>query len=124
MASNIVETDRERTGYAKLICGYGYRFVDGDPPTKYICSICTFVARQPQQTSCCGNILCKNCLELLKYKYKKFTCPICRCNPLDFFNDRRVELEINALEIYCPNNKGEIIPLRDESLSKNDNDTC
>ena len=125
MASNIVETDEGGTGCTKLKCGYGYRFVDGDPPTKYICSICTFVALQPQQTSCCGNIFCKNCLELLKYKYKKFTCPICRCNPLDFFNDRRVEREINALEIYCPNNKEEIIPLRDEeSLSKNNNGTC
>ena len=130
MASNIVETNGRGTEYAKLTCDYRYRFIDGDPPTKYVCSICTFVARQPQQTSCCGNIFCKNCLELLKYKCKNFTCPICRCNPLDYFNDRRVEREINALEIYCPNNKGEImLPRDEESLSKlknneNNNDIC
>ena len=93
--SNIIETG-----------GYNYRFVDGDPPTKYICHICTFIACKPQQVSCCGNVFCKSCLEELKSKGQQFICPICRHDLTDnYFNDRRADLEINSLQIYCTNKK-------------------
>ena len=95
MASKIIETG-----------GYNYRFVDGDPPTKYICHICTFVACKPQQVSCCGNVFCKSCLEELKFKGQQFICPICRHDLTNnYFNDRRADLEINSLQIYCTNKK-------------------
>ena len=95
MASNTIETG-----------GYNYRFVDGDPPTKYICHICTFVACKPQQVSCCGNVFCKSCLEELKFKGQQFICPICRHDLTNnYFNDRRADLEINSLQIYCTNKK-------------------
>ena len=103
MASNIIKTG-----------GYNYRFVDGDPPTKYICHICTFVACKPQQVSCCGNVFCKSCLEELKSKGQQFICPICRHDLTNnYFNDRRADLEINSLQIYCTNKK-----------ESNDNNTC
>ena len=95
MASNIVETG-----------GYNYRFVDDDPPTKYICHICTFVARTPQQVSCCGYVFCESCLKELKSKGQQFICPICRRNLKNkYFNDRRADLEIRSLQIYCTNKK-------------------
>ena len=95
MASNIIESG-----------GYNYRFVDGDPPTKYICHICTFVAHTPQQVSCCGNVFCKSCLEELKSKGQQFICPICRLDLTNnYFNDRRANLEINTLQVYCTNKK-------------------
>ena len=95
MASNTIKTG-----------GYNYRFVDGDPPTKYICHICTFVACKPQQVSCCGNVFCKSCLEELKFKGQQFICPICRHDLTNnYFNDRRADLEINSLQIYCTNKK-------------------
>lgn len=86
--------------------GYSYAFVDNNLPSKYICHICTLVARDPQQVSCCYQVFCKSCL--LSYKESKldFTCPICR-KPLsgNYFKDGRIELEIKSLHIYCSNLK-------------------
>ena len=81
---------------------------------KYICHICTFVARKPQQVTCCGNVFCKSCLEELKSKSQQFIFPICRHDLTNnYFNDRRADLEINTLQIYCTNKK-----------ESNDDNTC
>ena len=84
--------------------GYDYKFVDGEPPNKYICTICTLVSCDPQQASCCGNVYCKSCLQQLKRK--TFKCPSCRHDLTNkYFPDRRADLEIKSLQVYCTNNK-------------------
>ena len=86
--------------------GYDYKFVDGEPPNKYICTICTLVSCDPQQTSCCGNVYCKSCLQQLKDKGQHFNCPICHLNLKNkCFPDRIVDREIKSLQVYCTNNK-------------------
>ena len=84
--------------------GHNYNFVGGDPPSFFTCHICTLVARDPQQVSCCYNIYCKTCLADYKKRGREFTCPTCR-EPLSgkCFKDGRAEREIKALKVYCSN---------------------
>ena len=85
--------------------GYDYNFVDGDPPDKYICTICTLVARDPQQVTCCYNTFCKSCLEHLKQSSGQHTkCPLCK-EPLNFFKDGKLNREIISLKVYCTKSK-------------------
>ena len=86
--------------------GYDYTFVDGDPPSNYICLICTLVSRDPHQVSCCYNIYCKSCLD--KHRNKSswngtFSCPACRrlLDSKSYFKDGRLEREIKALKVQC-----------------------
>ena len=55
--------------------GYDHQFVD-----KYSdglnCLICLCVARDPQQVTCCGKLLCRVCLE--EYREGSNSCPHCR----------------------------------------------
>ena len=84
--------------------GYDYKFVDGEPPNKYICTICTLVSCDPQQASCCGNVYCKSCLQQLKDIGQHFNCPTCRHDLTNnYFPDRRADLEIKSLQVYCTN---------------------
>ena len=87
--------------------GYSYKFVDGDLPDEYLCHICTLVARDPQQVTCCYNIYCKSCLDTLKEKGQLgqgFVCPTCRSSlEGKYFKDGRVERGIKSLTVYCPN---------------------
>ena len=86
--------------------GYDYEFVDNTPPNKYICAICTLVSCDPQQASCCGNVYCKSCLQQLKDIGQDFNCPICDHDLTNkCFPDRRADLEIKSLQVYCTNNK-------------------
>ena len=92
--------------------GYSYCFVDGDPPNKYICHICTLPARDPHQVTCCYNIYCSVCLQTLKVKGQNgFICPTCR-QPLEgnHFKDGRADREIRCLEVYCNNRMGKGCP--------------
>ena len=84
--------------------GYGYRFFDEALSRKYTCSICTFVARDPHQVICCGNVFCKYCLNQLESSNTRFTCPVCRDDTRrnrNFFKDRRAEREILSMKVYC-----------------------
>ncbi|XP_003388776.1 PREDICTED: TNF receptor-associated factor 5-like [Amphimedon queenslandica] len=84
--------------------GYSYSFVDDDPPNEYLCHICTLVARDPQQVTCCSNIYCKSCLDTLKEKGQGFICPTCRSSlEGKYFKDGRVERGIKSLKVYCTN---------------------
>ena len=86
--------------------GYSYKFIDADLPEKYNCAICTFVARDPQQVTCCSHIYCKSCLLHLKQRSGSFNCPTCRQH-LDgrYFPDGRIDREIKDLGVYCPNDE-------------------
>ncbi|XP_003383553.1 PREDICTED: TNF receptor-associated factor 4-like [Amphimedon queenslandica] len=86
--------------------GYDYTFVDGDPPSNYICLICTLVSRDPHQVSCCYNIYCKSCLDKHRKKSSwngRFSCPACRelLDTRSYFKDGRLEREIKALQVQC-----------------------
>ena len=85
--------------------GYDYNFVDGDPPSKYICTICKLVSRDPQQTKCCYNTFCKSCLEHLKQSKRHAKCPLCKAEPLKFFKDGKLNREIKSLKVYCTNSE-------------------
>ena len=54
--------------------GYDHQFLD-----KYsedlICMICLHIARDPQQLSCCGKLLCKGCLD--EHNNHSSNCPQC-----------------------------------------------
>ena len=83
--------------------GYDYTFVNGDPPSNYICHICTLVSRDPHQVSCCYNIFCKSCLETQTKQGININCPMCR-EPLgtnSYFKNGRLEREIKSPKIYC-----------------------
>ena len=85
--------------------GYDYNFVDGDPPDRYICAICTLVAHDPQQVTCCYNTFCKTCLEHLKQSSGQHAkCPLCK-EPLNFFKDGKINREIISLKVYCTNSE-------------------
>ena len=85
--------------------GYDYEFVSDPPSHEYICLICTLVAREAQQASCCGKIFCKECLE--KSMRANDNCPHCR-EDLNgrYFRDMRAIRSINHLKVYCENKKG------------------
>ena len=86
--------------------GYDYNFVDGAPPDRYKCTICTLVARDPQQTNCCGNTFCKSCLsQHLQATGRNARCPLCNKQPLRYFNDAKLNREIISLKVYCTNSE-------------------
>ena len=65
--------------------GYDHQFVN-PPPDELLCLICTLLAREPQQTTCCGKVYCKVCIEeLVKHTNK---CPQCR-EEINCFPDKR-----------------------------------
>ena len=56
--------------------GYDTDIFVESPPDELLCLICTCVAKEPMQMSCCGKVYCKECLtELQKHSNK---CPHCR----------------------------------------------
>ena len=88
-----------------LYGGYDYNFVDGDPPDRFICTICTLVACDPQQVTCCYNTFCKSCLEHLKQSTGQHAkCPLCK-EPLNFFKDGKLNREIKSLKVHCTNSE-------------------
>ena len=98
-----IDLEDETEGDSVQGGGYNYVFVDGDPPNKCICHICTLPARDPQQVSCCFNIYCNSCLLQLKEKGGgNFNCPTCR-QPLtgNYFKDGRADREIKSFKVYC-----------------------
>ena len=65
--------------------GYDHQFLD-PPPDELLCLICTLVARDPQQTICCGKVYCKVCVDELAEHSDK--CPQCR-EEINCFPDKR-----------------------------------
>ena len=71
--------------------GYStHLFVNEDLIHKYICTICTLVARDPQQVSCCNTIYCKTCLLQLEERGSRFNCHNCHHSLVcdKYFRDR------------------------------------
>ena len=59
---------------AEELKGYDHQFVK-TPPNDLLCLICLCVARDPQQITCCGKVLCRGCLK--EHKKRSNNCPQC-----------------------------------------------
>ncbi len=70
---------------AQKLGGHDSKFVQ-PPPDDLICLICTFVAKDPQQLTCCGKIFCTDCLDKLGAAQ---SCPHCREDVWESFEDKR-----------------------------------
>ena len=68
--------------------GYDLDFVS-EPPTSLMCLICLLVAKLPWQHVACGKLFCKSCLD--KYKQERNTCPSCRGENAQYFEDTKSE---------------------------------
>ena len=85
-----------------IVEGYDYVFVGGLPSGEYTCLICSLIAREAHQVSCCGKIFCKPCLETSPKV--EGSCPNCRAELRgNWFQDKRAIYNINQLKVYCRN---------------------
>ena len=66
--------------------GYDCEFVE-TPPDDLICLICTFVAKNPQQLTCCGKVYCQVCLK--EQQKRSNSCAQCRKEGAASFEDQR-----------------------------------
>ena len=84
--------------------GYDYQFVDGPLFDDYTCLVCTLVAKEAQQTTCCGRVFCKQCLE--RMATKSYKCLKCEDQEGKYFPDKRAIHSIDQLKVYCTNKEG------------------
>ena len=82
---------------SKLV-GYKCEFVD-QVPEDYFCKHCNHIAREPNITTCCGEILCKACAESIFQK--KLPCPNCQETEFSYFLHKKYQPKILALKVYC-----------------------
>ena len=85
--------------------GYEHHFV-GDIPDDLVCQICQLPARDPQQTTCCGKVYCKSCINRLQSS----DCPNCECclvseGSKQYFPDKASDRRIKLLKTKCDHHK-------------------
>lgn len=73
-----------------------------DPPQKYICSICTHLARDPHLTACCGHEFCEDCLQKWEKTSSAVSCPHCRESNYVHILDKQAKREIEEMKVACP----------------------
>ena len=79
--------------------GYDVKFVEEpNVPLKTECLICQLTLRDPYETECCNNYVCKVCVE--EYKRRKADCFLCRKN-LKYREAPAQKRVINQLKVYC-----------------------
>ena len=78
--------------------GYEYEFVD-QVPEDYFCKHCKHVAREPNITTCCGEVLCKACVDAIIQDNKP--CPSCENSNLSSVLQVKYKSKIQALEVCC-----------------------
>ena len=79
--------------------GYEYEFVD-QVPEDYFCKLCKHVAREPNITTCCGEVLCKACVDAIIQDKKP--CPSCESNDIKALGLHvKYQRKILALEVRC-----------------------
>ena len=79
--------------------GYNLEFVE-TLPSHFICLICSFVAKHPYKTRCCGKIYCKSCLEHLRNKSEM--CPNCH-EISTSISAQKSHSQILELRVRCTN---------------------
>ena len=90
-----------------LSAGYRRPCFVSDLPSKYICPVCTAVATEPHQVTCCGSVICLSCVNSLKQNGPYFKCPACQEeNVYGHFVDKRMMKELSSFEVYCTNGNG------------------
>ena len=85
--ANIIWTTPQMASHTDDLKGYDCQFVDPIPDS-LTCLICTLLARDPQQTVCCGKVYCRVCLSELKESFSDTKCPQCR-KKINSFPDTR-----------------------------------
>ena len=101
--------------------GYEHEFIDA-VRDDHICQICQLPARDPQQTTCCGKVYCKSCINRMlpsSHPYSPLhhhsyslslslhsssNCPNCRSN-IQYFPDKASDRRIKELKVKCDNHK-------------------
>ena len=78
--------------------GYECEFVD-QVPEDYFCKQCSHVAREPNITSCCGEILCKACVGSVVQDKKP--CPNCQETDINYIPHKKYKPKILALKVHC-----------------------
>ena len=79
--------------------GYEYEFVD-QVPEDYFCKLCKHVAREPTIASCCTEILCKACIDVIVQDKKP--CPSCEDVKIKELGPHsKNQTKILALEVHC-----------------------
>ena len=78
--------------------GYEYEFVD-QVPEDYFCKLCKHVAREPNLVTCCSEILCKACVDMIVQDKK--LCPNCQETELTSVKHVKYQRNILALEVRC-----------------------
>ena len=78
--------------------GSEYEFVD-QVPEDYFCKLCKHVAREPNLISCCGEIICKGCVDDIIQDKKP--CPSCEDSNITSFPHVKYQRKILALEVHC-----------------------
>ena len=85
---------------------YEHEFIDA-VRDDLVCQICQLPARDPQQTTCCGKVYCKSCINRLQSN----RCPNCRNSLIDrngnkhYFPDKASDRRIKELKVKCDNHK-------------------
>ena len=77
-------------------------------PDSLVCKVCLEAVKKPQLTGCCGNNVCKHCLD--KWKESKeedhtglVPCPVCGTSSVKTFPNKLSDREIRKLHVYCYN---------------------
>ena len=78
--------------------GFEYEFVD-QVPEDYFCKLCKHVAREPNLVTCCSEILCKACVDMIVQDKK--LCPSCQETELTSVKHVKYQRNILALEVHC-----------------------
>ena len=90
---------------------YKYQFVS-PPPDDVICPLCLDIVEKPHQFTCCGQHICKKCVENHRKRASSLQCPMCRHNKYGTVHDKYFERNIlNKLSIWCTKGCGQKVEL-------------
>ena len=81
-----------------VLVGYEYEFVD-QVPEYYFCKLCKHVAREAGISSCCGEVMCKDCVDDIIQDKKP--CPSCEDSNITSYPQVKYQRKILALEVHC-----------------------
>ncbi len=104
----MASVQQTRTTFIEYGYGYDYQFLaDKHVLEEYTCLVCKFVARNPQQLHCCGQTVCRICLDTWKENCRHreaATCPHCK-QALMHFDDKKCYQKIISLRVHCINTR-------------------
>ena len=106
-------------------------------PEELVCPICHELLGEPQQTTQCGHIFCKECLIALVHTGESqdsvpvristlhkqpVTCPTCRTACDGWFEDKNADRRVKNVEVFCTNSsckwKGSLCHLADHKAGR------